>query len=97
MLAHPPGQATGRASEVYTGERGAEQQRQAFAMVAWAARVGADPAEDFDALVAELWKSVDGLFRITERVGAGEQTEWGMFPPELVHPDDPPITEWGKR
>lgn len=80
----------------YTGQRGAEQQRQAFALAAWAARVGTDPAEDFDAFVQELWASVDSLYQVSERVGGGEQAGWDLFPPELAGGDDPPVVWWGE-
>lgn len=53
-----------------TGAEGLEQQRQAFAFAAWAARVSADPAEDFDAFVDSLWQSVKTLHLLAERVGA---------------------------
>lgn len=81
----------------YTGARGAEQQRQAFALAAWAARVGADPADDFDAFVEELWHSVDSLYQVSERVGGGELTGWELLPSELADGDDPPVVWWGEE
>jgi hypothetical protein len=42
-----------------TGAEAVEQQRQAFAVACWAARVECDPAEDFDGFVETLWRSVE--------------------------------------
>lgn len=78
-----------------TGKEGVEQQRQAFAFAAWAARVSCDPGEDFDGFVECLWQSVEGLFQLGERVGADEDADLGDLPESMRSPEDPSVVVWG--
>lgn len=59
--------------------------------------MGADPAENFDAFVTELWQSVDSLYQVAERVDGGEETVWEMFPSELADGDEPLVVRWGEE
>lgn len=78
----------------FTGEEGLEQQRQAFAFAAWAARVSCDPAEDFDGFVECLWQSVEALFLLGERVGADDDVDLGGLPESIRSPGDPSMVVW---
>lgn len=78
-----------------TGAEGLEQQRQAFAFAAWAARVSCDPAEDFDGFVECLWQSVEALFQLGERVGADGDAGLGGLPESMGTPEDPSVVVWG--
>lgn len=77
-----------------TGEEGLEQQRQAFAFAAWAARVSHDPAEDFDGFVECLWRSVETLFQLGERIGANDGHLGGLSE-SMWFPEDPSVVVWG--
>lgn len=78
----------------FTGEEGLEQQRQAFAFAAWAARVSCDPCEDFDGFVECLWQSVEASFQLGERLGA-KAPELGDLPESMRSPEDPSVVVWG--
>lgn len=77
------------------GQEGLEQQRQAFAFAAWAARVSCDPAEDFDGFVECLWQSVEALFQLGERLGADNCADLGDLPESMRSPEDPSVVVWG--
>lgn len=78
-----------------TGGQGLEQQRQAFAFAAWAARVSCDPGEDFDGFVECLWQSVEALFQLGERVGASDEADFGALPESMRYVEDPSVVVWG--
>lgn len=80
-----------------TGDEGLEQQRQAFAFAAWAARVSCDPAEDFDGFVECLWRSVEALFQLGERVGADDDAGLRDLPEPMRSSQDPSVVVWGDK